>query len=148
MFDMRRLHDAHERFIAENEAMLEGELYDAGNVAVAEVAVHPQFTPRTGKLQKATSFRLVRGPGGRIVRIANNAPYAGPIEHGSRPHKIAAKSTKTLRFYTKNGIVFRRAVNHPGNRAYHFLSRAVGVAGETAGHRILAGMQRIARIRL
>jgi hypothetical protein len=136
----------HDRFLSAQDAMVAGALYDAGNVAVAEVAVHPGFTPQTGALQKATTTKLVRTARGRIVRISNAKPYAQAIESGARPHKIAARSAKTLRFIGKGGgLVFRRAVNHPGNRPYWFLRRAVGVASHTAERRLVSGMQELAR---
>ena len=137
---------AHDRFLAAQDAMVSSALYDAGLVAVAEVVTHPGFTPQTGALQKATTTRLVRTARGRIVRISNPKDYATPIEAGSKPHKISSRSAKTLRFIGKGGgLVFRRAVNHPGNRPYWFLRRAVGVASGTAERRLVAGMQQLAR---
>ncbi len=135
----------HGRFLAAHSAMVGGVLYDVGNVAVAEVALHPGFTPRSGDLQKATKPRVVRTRNGRILRVANAKPYARAIEEGSKPHKIAARVGKALRFIGSGGIVFRRAVNHPGNKPYWFLRSAMGVAGTRAESMLHAGMQRVSR---
>lgn len=146
-FSVAKLREGHDRFLAEQTAMVRGALYDAGVVALSEVATHPQFTPRTGALQKATKTRLVRGRNGQVIRISNAKAYAGSIEHGSRPHKITARSGKALRFSTSSGIVYRRSVNHPGNRPYRFLSRATDVAGERLERRLVDGMTRLSRNR-
>jgi hypothetical protein len=125
--DIGRLRAAHDKFLKAHAAMVAGELYNAGNVAMAEVIRHPGFKPRTGGLQKATSFRVLKTSGGKVVRLKNTKSYAHPIESGSRPHRIVAKNGRALRFLGRDGnYVFRRAVNHPGNRPYWFLNRANG----------------------
>ncbi len=129
--------------------MVAGVLYDAGLVAVSEVISHPTFTPRTGGLQRATKSKLVRTSRGRIVRVSNDKTYARSIEEGAAPHRIFARNAKTLRFIAKGGgVVYRRSVNHPGNKPYWFLRTAVNTAGSQAERMLLNGMQRIARSRL
>lgn len=147
MFRVDDLRKEHEQLLASHVAMVRGALYDAGLVAVAEVAVHPQFKPQTGKLQRGTKTRTVRTAGGRLLRISNAVPYAGSVEEGARPHKITARNAKTLRFYAKGGIVFRRSVNHPGNKPYWFLRKATDVAGTQLERMLVDGMTRVARTR-
>lgn len=145
--DIAAMRAAHDEFLANHSAMVGGALYDAGNIAVAEVILHPGFQPRTGKLQRATKFKVLRTAGGKIVRLTNASSYAAPIEGGSRPHKIAAKNGKTLRFLGRDGsYVFRRVVNHPGTRPYWFLNRAQIVAAARLKTQLEAGMRRVSSI--
>lgn len=146
MWDIGALHESHDRFLAEHDAMVSGVLYDAGNIAVAEVITHPTFTPRTGALQKATRARVIRTAGGKLVRVSNLKSYASGIEQGTRPHRITARNAKALRWLTTNGsVVFRRSVSHPGTKPYWFLRTAVNTASSRAERMLLAGMQKIAR---
>lgn len=136
----------HDRFLSAHSAMVAGVMYDAGVVALAEVAVHSGFKPESGKLQQATTTRVIRTSGGKLLRISNARPYARAIELGAKPHKIVARKSKFLRFYGKGGgLTFRRSVNHPGNRPYWFLRNATQVAASRAELMLLAGMQRVAR---
>ena len=59
------------------------------------------------------------------VELTNAVPYIVPIEVGTRPHVIRAKSAKALRFFYRGRLVFRKSVNHPGTRAYRPLHRAM-----------------------
>lgn len=145
IINLSHVRAAHEAFLNAHKAMVAGVLYDAGNIVSAEIALRPQFTPHTGKLQRATKTRVIRTAGGRLLRVTNSSPYAAPIELGSRPHRIVARNARVLRFYTKNGVVFRRAVNHPGTKPYWFMRKATDVAGHRAEHMLLAGMERVAR---
>jgi hypothetical protein len=145
-FNVGVLKSAHAKFLTAHSDMVSGVLYDAGVVALSEVAVHPGFKPRTGKLQGAAKTRLIRARNGKVLRITDDRPYARSIEEGSRPHKIVARNGKFLRFVNKSGaLVFRRSVNHPGNRPYWFLRNAQHVAGSAAQRMLLAGMQRLSR---
>lgn len=136
----------HQRFVRANQAMLEREADDAADQIEHHVQQSPGFKPRTGNLQRKTEARVIRSRGKLIVRGQNRAKYAGPIEHGSRPHVIRARRGKALKFVGRGGgIVFRRAVNHPGNRAYRFLYRATASAGRVLGKGLQAGMQRLSR---
>jgi hypothetical protein len=137
---------AHERFLEAHDDMVSGILYETGLAIVGEVVLHPGFHPRTGKLQAATTTRVVRARGGKTLRIKNTKPYAWAIEYGSRAHVIRAREAKTLRFIGRDGNwTFRKSVRHPGTRPYRFLSRATGIGYDRAGHMLTAGMQRVAR---
>lgn len=47
-------------------------------------------------------------------------------EFGTRPHPIVAKTKKALRFFwaKRRGVVYRRSVQHPGQRANPYVKRA------------------------
>lgn len=64
---------------------------------------------------------------GVAARFGSNAPYAASVHNGSRPHRIAARFARTLRFRNKGGVVvFPVAVDHPGTtRPNPWLKRAV-----------------------
>jgi hypothetical protein len=147
MFRVDDLRREHDKLLAAHSTMVGGALYDAGLVAIAEVVVRPQFKPQTGKLQRGTKTRTVRTSGGKLLRISNATRYARSIEEGARPHKITARNANTLRFYTKGGVVFRRSVNHPGNKPYWFLRKATDVAGTRLERMLVDGMTRVARMK-
>lgn len=119
----------HERFLAANERMIADTLELAGRFAIEHVHEHPEFKPHTGNLQKQTKSKVVRLSSGRVLRITNDAAYAGAIDGGARPHVITPKRGKFLRFIGRNGrTVFARRVNHPGNKPYRFLYYATDAA--------------------
>lgn len=43
-----------------------------------------------------------------------DAPYAGFVAEGTRPHQIVPVSAKALRFEVGGDVVFAARVNHPG----------------------------------
>jgi hypothetical protein len=145
VIDLRSVKEAHRRFLAHHDALLSQELRRAAEVGVVEVQRNPQFKPRTGALQKATQGKVIRRRNGSVVRLQNRKAYAAPIDKGAKPHVIRARRKKALRFVGRGGVVFRRSVNHPGNKPYRFLSRARDAASDSFGERMRAGMARIAR---
>lgn len=68
---------------------------------------------------------------GGVVAGGTGAPYARPLEYGSRAHLIRAINAKALAFSVDGGevvsgltdreTIFRKSVQHPGNRAYAFM---------------------------
>jgi hypothetical protein len=144
-WNVDQLRASHGRLLTAHQAMVGGILYEAGVQALAETILHPGFKPRTGKTQKATTFRLVRTRGGKVVRVENKAPVARLLEGGTFAHIIRARNTRFLRFVGRDGsYVFRRQVRHPGTKPYWFLRRATNVAYATAEQRLLNGMRRVA----
>lgn len=124
----------HRRFAVELDAEIGGALQDAETVGLASVRTNPGFKPRTGALQDATESRIVRTKNRKLLRFWNKKPYAAAIDKGAHPHFIFARKKPYLRFRTKGGQwVSRRAVKHPGNRAYKFLSNATDKAFSTLG---------------
>jgi hypothetical protein len=132
---------AHSKLLSQTSAGIVLELADAGKFAVDYVKAHPTFTPRSGELQAKTRWVPIRG---HVVRIQNNAPHANAIEGGAMPHVIEARRGKALRFVSRGKVVFRRKVNHPGNRAFRFLYRATNAAGRVLAQGLESRMQRAA----
>jgi hypothetical protein len=129
LIDLRKVRADHARLLAQHNAAVATELRLAGEAGLAEVHRNPPFKRGTGELQAATDYRIVRRPNGSVIRIRNPKPYAAPIDKGSAPHVIHARRRKALAFLGSGGMVFRRAVNHPGNKPYRFLSTATIAAG-------------------
>ena len=102
---------------------------------------------RTGRYRNSISWTLARDGGGLSLRLSASAPYAGFLERGTPRHVIlprrpkyalwwkdivpgaAAVQTGRNTFFTESGEKVGRhpvaRVNHPGNRAYRVLTRAV-----------------------
>lgn len=150
------IHRGHEFFLAQNERLLVDSEQLAGRFAQDYVRTNSDFTRRSGKLQDKTTFRIVKTSGGRILRIANNVPYAQIIESGSRAHEIHPRQTTSrttgltsrgtaLAFMGRAGVmVFRRSVKHPGTRPYKFLWNATDAAYRVLGQELIRGMTDIA----
>lgn len=137
---------AHERFIEKNERLLDESADFLGEGAIVNVRRSPTFTPRTGKLQDSTEYDKLVRVSGRLVRIRNTAPYALPIEEGAKPHVIEARRKPFLVFKGRDGNwVRKKRVNHPGNKAYWFLKRAMWSAVNDTVEFVKDGMDRIAK---
>lgn len=146
MINLQAVRSRHRKFLSAHDAAVLQELNQARDAGLEHVQRHPGFKPRTGGLQRATTGQVLRTSRGSIVRLQNRKPYASAIDKGARPHVIQARTAKTLRFTSSDGaLVFRRRVNHPGNRAYHFLRTATVAAGHTFQLGMSARMRGIAR---
>lgn len=82
-----------------------------------------------------TKKTYVRGIG---FLAGSNAPYTLYVDQGTVPHKILPKKPGGMLvfYWAKVGhVVHLRSVNHPGNKAYDFLTkglrRALGVWGRS-----------------
>jgi hypothetical protein len=129
LVNLDELERAHDRLIEDSEHAIAEALELAGQHGVEHVQRYPEFHPRSGELQKKTKYRIVRTSGGRVLRLSNDAPYAGAIDGGSKPHVIVPRKAKLLRFIGRDGrTVFARRVNHPGNKPYRFLYFATDAA--------------------
>ncbi len=123
--EVRRKHDT---FIVDHEREV-GEALDlSGHVARNHVANYPEFKPRTGALQRATNYRVIRTSGGKLLKITNTKDYAAAIDSGARPHTIVPVARYYLRFVVGGKTIFAQRVKHPGNRPYKFLYRAHNAA--------------------
>lgn len=142
---IEKIRAGHRKVVANTRTALAEQLIDAGDFAVAYVHKYPGFRPRTGKLQNATEWRTVRTSNGRILKVRNTAKYAAAIDQGARPHIIRARRAGSLHFVSGGKHVFRKSVNHPGNRPYKFLYKATTAAGRAFQHGMGAQMNRIAR---
>lgn len=136
---------AHQHLMAQTARAIEEEANAAGQVGEDHVRQFATFKRRSGQLQEATTHRVVRLGKNRILRLQNPKKYAAAIDGGARPHKIQARRAKVLAFMPKGGgMVFRRSVNHPGNKPYKFLYRATFAAYRVLGPNLHSAMSRIA----
>ena len=77
-----------------------------------------------------TTIRAVY-PGRGVGQVINDHPAALFVENGTKRHEIRPRPARgpraRLRFVPTGGdrFVFARKVNHPGNRAYKILTRAL-----------------------
>lgn len=146
MIDLNSLRLAHRRFLSAHDSAVQRSLNEAREAGIEEVQKRPPFKPQTGELQAATTGQIIRTARGSIVRLQNRKPYAAAIDKGARPHPIEARRAKALRFTSSSGaLVFRRRVNHPGNRPYHFLRTATTAAAHNFELRMAPRMRDIAR---
>ncbi|HEX5076800.1 MAG TPA: hypothetical protein VFW03_26570 [Gemmatimonadaceae bacterium] len=146
MIQLRPVQLSHHRFLSKHDQAVLDALNESRDFGVKYTAEHPTFTPRSGSqgLAHATTGQVIRTRNRGIVRLSNAKPYAKAIDGGARAHVIMAKRAKTLRFIGRSGVVFRKRVNHPGNKAYHFLSRATNAAGRVFQQGMRLRMNRIA----
>lgn len=142
--NLPEVHRGHEHFLAENERMLGDAAETAGRAAEEFVRRYPGFKPRTGELQKATTHKVVRLSGGKLLKIDNPKAYADTIDGGARPHRIAAKNGKALRFVMGGKVMFRRSVNHPGTKPYKTFYRATFSAYRSMGQDLTRRMSALA----
>lgn len=97
------------------------------------------YIDRTGALTKSIHAGEAFETGkGAAVEVIADAPYAAAQEYGARPHVIRAKPGKTLRFFAGGQLVFRKAVNHPGNMGQGFLLDAMFAELEDTTDRVAA----------
>lgn len=100
------------------------------------------ITPvRTGRLRSANNFRTYAD--GLFYRgeVYNNTDYAAAVHNGSEPHRIYAhprpwKGGGALRFKVGGRVLFRKYVDHPGNRARPWLATAMRQTAPRYGFKI------------
>ncbi len=99
---------------------------------VAEIkalaVIRSTTTRRTGQLENLTINYQVSS---REARFQSAAKHAQFIDRGTRPHIIAAKNAKFLRFWQRGVLRFARTVHHPGTKPRPFVAQAM-VAGDVA----------------
>lgn len=140
------LRQEHDRFLQAHSAMVERTLEEAGDVVQANVWEHPGFKPHTHETQEATTTKVVRTKGGKILRVKNSKARARYLEEGTQPHWIFPHKKRFLRFRTRDGRwVSTKAVKHPGTKPYWFLRNATQAGHRSAERLLVLGMQRIAR---
>ncbi len=135
----------HDRFIRDNERLIEESLQHGGEVALGHVQHHADFKRRSGELQDKTDYRVVRLRGGKLLKITNPKKYAAAIDGGAKPHNIRATKAPYLHFKGKKGWARVKVVRHPGNRAYRFLYNATDAAFRSTGQRLRSGMTALAK---
>lgn len=91
-------------------------------IKTAELAQTLAPVGDTGQL--AANIRARRE--GLFWTVEAFAPYALFVHEGTKPHEIAAKNAKVLRFPSSGGMVtFAQKVNHPGTEGRPFLTDAL-----------------------
>lgn len=80
---------------------------------------------RDGSLANAHTTTMRGNAASSTAVIANSMDYAEAVHEGSKPHVIAAKHAKSLRFAGRGGLVFRRRVMHPGAKGKPWLKDAL-----------------------
>jgi HK97 gp10 family phage protein len=101
------------------------------NAAIISVAseakrlVHgPLVQSHTGNLSRAIFSKMLSDTTG-MVGVGKEAPYAGFVNNGTRPHIIRAVNAKALRFFVGGSAVFAKYVNHPGTKPTLFMETAL-----------------------
>lgn len=103
-----------------------------GRLGLSAVREAKHLAPRkTSNLSRSITLGQVSAS---AVTIEAQAPYAGYVEHGTRPHRITPKNAKALRFApskagrrltgtprTGASVVFAMSVEHPGTKAQPFM---------------------------
>jgi len=80
---------------------------------------------RTGNLRSSIHMRHMRDARGQHIWVGSSLDYALAHHEGSRPHTIVPKGGKVLRFTSRGQVVYAHALNHPGNKANRYLSKAL-----------------------
>lgn len=101
------------------------------NAAIIDLAseakrlVHgPLVQSHTGNLSRAIFSKMLSDTTG-MVGVGQEAPYAGFVNNGTRPHIIRAVNAKALRFFVGGTAVFAKYVNHPGTKPTRFMETAL-----------------------
>lgn len=87
-----------------------------------------RLTRRTGRYDRSFKSHISVGHGNEVARVvtANDAPYAGFIEKGTRPHVMPRKATVYV-FQADDGTtVFTHGpINHPGTEPQRVIEVAL-----------------------
>lgn len=109
---------AGEQQLFHSEMVAYGVRHHADNLL--EIA-NGEVPEKSGDLKR--SGKVVRRVYGFSVQYT--MPYAAAVHDGSKRHIIEAKAGKMLKFIGKDGqTVYRKRVNHPGNKKNPWLWRA------------------------
>jgi len=145
LLDLGNVKQRHSWLLEQHDRIVTAALNDGGRAALDHIDKRPGFTPRTGRTQDATKARMMRTAGGKLMRISNRTKVARFMEHGTKRHIIRARRKKFLRFKQGGAWVFRKAVNHPGNRAYLFMRRGALTGYYDVGRTLRASMRSVAK---
>lgn len=92
---------------------------DVEDLAEDSAAVHN----KTGRLVRSL-VRQRDGAGWLIGHDGQHAPHALFVHWGTKPHKIAPKRKKALRWAAGGVFAFAKGVNHPGYKGDPYFVRA------------------------
>lgn len=91
-------------------------------------AARAQVGKETGKLAESIHYDIRRWGGLPEVWIGTYNDIALLHHEGTRPHAIAARDAKFLRFSAKGRVVYDRVVWHPGTKPNRFLTDNIYLA--------------------
>jgi hypothetical protein len=102
---------------------------DAGPVALGLLRARAPF--RTGAFRNSITSRTEASPASLLLVFYSTSAYAGFIVDGTKPHPIAARNARALRWLGPGGmgVNFAARVSHPGTKANEFAQEAMTVAG-------------------
>lgn len=96
------------------------------NLRVAETVVvaRAEAPTRTHELQRSIGSQY---HGGGTWTVTASSAHAKYVHEGTKPHLIKPVRRRMLRFFWDKvgAVVYLRQVNHPGNKANPFLTRAM-----------------------
>jgi HK97 gp10 family phage protein len=120
--DITKLADALKQTAQQSQVTTQQVLIQASNHILAEMEA--RVPVKTGKLKGSLRIQVhtdtvIIGPN------ENQAPYAGYVEFGTKPHVIKPKSVHgVLVFYIGGKKIVTRKVNHPGTQPQPYVQPA------------------------
>ena len=132
--NLGRIRRRHKWLLGQMRQGIDMSLRDMGNDAVDFMAASPGFNAHgrgPGTALGSVTKRVMRLKSGAKMVFRNTAKHAVWLEKGTPPHLIKARRAAFLHFFwPKAGRWIRtRSVNHPGTKAYQFMSRGITKAG-------------------
>jgi len=119
--DISRLADALKQTAQQSGVTTQEVLVQSANHILAEMEAK---TPvKTGTLRKSLGIKVSSNK----VTIGPNltqAPYAGYVEFGTKPHTILPKRGTYLVFTIGGKKIFTKKVNHPGSAPHPYIQPA------------------------
>lgn len=128
--DVSRLAEALRTTAKEANVTTMEVLYQAAGYLLSEMEARVPVD--TGTLRGSLGVRVV----GEAIQIGpdmSEAPYAGYVEFGTKPHEIRPKQGKALRFTVNGRVVYARVVHHPGTKPAHFILDAFNAWVDSLG---------------
>ncbi len=125
--DINSLKKQHAKFLAEMDQAIEISMKEAGDQVKKNVADTTAF--KGSILRKMVKVNRVSK---YVFQTSMDSKIAVYMNDGTKPHVIAARRVRFLRFQGASGAtIFRRSVNHPGTKATHFFDEANKLAFES-----------------
>jgi hypothetical protein len=100
---------------------------------------------RTGNLRNSIFERVKDSTTAVSAVTGTGLSYAKALEDGAAPHVILPVRAKMLSFIVGGRRVFAKSVNHPGNRAYHYLRDTLTETAPANIEKIRASMGELIR---
>lgn len=105
--------------------------------SAAKVIATQEKLVRSGRYRASIAWRRGRDGNGQFVEVGSAVPHASLLERGTAPHRILPRRPAYALFWThgadRGWVVPGRpvaSVNHPGNRAYEVIRRAIRFAAK------------------